>query len=94
MNNVQVTVIGREDCHLCHEAIELITTIAERFQNVFVQEVSLDEHKSWAGRYSEKIPVILIDNREHGYWRIDPEQFWISLVKRGAVTREESRSAE
>ncbi len=90
MNNVEVTVIGRQNCHLCHKALELITTILRHFQNVSVKEVSIDENETLARTYSEKIPVILINDQEHCFWHVDPEHFRKSLVKKGAVVRAES----
>ena len=90
MNNVEVTVIGRQNCHLCHEALELITTILQHFQNVSVKEVSVDENEALTRIYDEKIPVILINDQEHCFWHVDPEKFRNSLVKKGAVVRAES----
>tara|TARA_B100000902_G_C27038197_1_gene778007 strand:+ start:112 stop:387 length:276 start_codon:yes stop_codon:yes gene_type:complete len=90
MNYVEVTVIGRQNCHLCHEAIELIKPILQHFQNVSLKEVSVDENPALTRIYSEKIPVIFINDQEHCFWHIDPERFRKSLVKKGAVVRAES----
>ncbi len=38
-------------------------------------EVDVDADPMLRGEYSDRVPVILIDGREHGYWRVEEQRF-------------------
>ena len=89
MDNVQVTVIGREACHLCEEAIELIESVLPSYANVALEKRGVEEKPEWLEFYTDKVPVILIDGVEHGYWRVNEEIFRGALVQAGALHPQE-----
>ena len=79
---VNVTLIGKPGCHLCDDARLVVNTVLAEFKaahtgvNASVQ-VRLDEEdilqdESLFQKYSEEIPVLLINGKVHNYWRIDP----------------------
>ena len=79
---VNVTLIGKPGCHLCDDARLVVNTVLAEFKaahtgvNASVQ-VQLDEedilkNESLFQKYSEEIPVLLINGKVHNYWRIDP----------------------
>jgi len=35
----------------------------------------------WRGEYGDRVPVILIDGVEHGYWRVEEDRFRAALIR-------------
>lgn len=79
---VDITLIGKSGCHLCDEARVTVNAVvgAFRAENTGVArhiQVNLVEHdilvdeELW-NKYSEEVPVLLINGKVHNYWRIDP----------------------
>jgi glutaredoxin len=70
----KVTVYSRTGCHLCESAIEKIESIKSELN--FNLEVKLiDNNSELEKQYGEQIPVILIDDQPHDYWRVDLDRF-------------------
>ena len=69
-----VTVYSRTGCHLCEVAINLIESVKSKI--AFNLEVKLiDDNPELEKAYGEQVPVILIDQQPHDYWRVDLERF-------------------
>ena len=69
-----VTIYSRTGCHLCEVAINLIESV--KSNNAFDLEVKLiDGNPELEKAYGEQVPVILIDQQPHDYWRVDVERF-------------------
>ena len=70
----KVTVISRTGCHLCEIAIDKINSIKDQLK--FELEIKLiNDLPELEQEYGEQVPVIMIDNKIHDYWRIDIERF-------------------
>ena len=70
----KVTVYSRTGCHLCEIAIDLIKSVKQ--ENNFSLEIKLiDNNSELEKEYGEQVPVILIDEKVHDYWRVDLERF-------------------
>lgn len=79
---VNLTLIGKPGCHLCDAARLVVNTVAAEFKaahtgvnasvQVRVEELNILEDQGLFSKYSEEIPVLLIDGKVHNYWRIDP----------------------
>ncbi len=70
----KVTVISRIGCHLCEIAIDKINLVKEQLQ--FDLEIKLiNDLPELEKEYGEQVPVIMIDNKIHDYWRVDIERF-------------------
>ena len=70
----KVTVISRTGCHLCEIAIDKINLVKDQLK--FELEIKLiDDLPQLEQEYGEQVPVILIDNKIHDYWRVDIERF-------------------
>ena len=73
-------LIGKPGCHLCDDAREAIDRVLSDFHaanpaaQVVVEEKNILEDEALLQRYSEEIPVILIDGKMHNYWRVDEER--------------------
>ncbi len=70
----KVTVISRIGCHLCEIAIDKINLVKEQLQ--FDLEIKLiNDLPELEKEYGEQVPVIMIDNKIHDYWRVDIDRF-------------------
>ena len=70
----KVTVISRIGCHLCEIAIDKINLVKDQLK--FELEIKLiDDLPELEQEYGEQVPVIMIDDKIHDYWRVDIERF-------------------
>jgi glutaredoxin len=70
----KVTVISRNGCHLCEIAIDKINSVKDELK--FELEIKLiNDLPELEQEYGEQVPVIIIDNKIHDYWRVDIERF-------------------
>ena len=75
----KVTVYSRTGCHLCEIAIDRIKSTMGDLK--FKLEIKLiDADVKLQEEYGEQVPVILIEDKVHDYWRVDLERF-IKAVK-------------
>jgi len=69
----RLTLITRQHCHLCDEAKEAMARVAAATGEEWV-ELDIDADPRLQAEYWERVPVILLDGREHGYWRVEEER--------------------
>ena len=79
---IDLTLIGKSGCHLCDEARVTVNAVVGAFRAEYTGvarhiQVNLVEHdilvdEDLWNKYSEEVPVLLIDGKVHNYWRIDP----------------------
>ena len=79
---IDLTLIGKSGCHLCDEARVTVNAVVGAFRAEYTGvarhiQVNLVEHDILVGeelwnKYSEEVPVQLINGKIHNYWRIDP----------------------
>ncbi|MEY3855804.1 MAG: hypothetical protein RJA45_274 [Actinomycetota bacterium] len=77
---IELTLIGKPGCHLCDDAEAVVAEVLSEFGDAvsLTKQNILDDDALFA-RYSEEIPVLLIDGKVHNYWRIDPERLRSAL---------------
>ena len=69
-----VTVYSRSGCHLCEIAIDRINSVKKDYE--FSLEILLiDNNNELEKEFGEQVPVIMIDDAIHDYWRVDLERF-------------------
>jgi glutaredoxin len=66
----QVTLITRPGCHLCEEAERALRRLSAELGFGY-REVDVDGSPVLRDAYSDRVPVILLDGKEHGYWRVE-----------------------
>jgi glutaredoxin len=69
----RVTVVSRVNCHLCDVAKEAVARVAEQ-AGVGWSEVDVDSDPALLDEYSDLVPVILVDGKMHGYWRVEEDR--------------------
>lgn len=77
-----LTLIGKPDCHLCDVAREIVETVVADLpeDSVVVEERSILDDPALYALWWEKIPVVLIDDRLHGHWRVSPDRLRDALT--------------
>jgi glutaredoxin len=80
----RVTLITRVGCHLCAEAEGALRRLAAELGFDY-EEVDVDVDAARRDSYGDRVPVILIDGREHGYWRLEEQRFRKAIARWSAV---------
>ncbi|MCW2526780.1 MAG: glutaredoxin 2 [Pseudonocardiales bacterium] len=74
-----VTLMTRSGCHLCDDAHTAISALADEI--VFTWEtVDVDVSPDLQDQYGDRVPVVLVDGREHGYWRVETDRLRAALI--------------
>ena len=74
----RVTLITRDGCHLCADAERQLAALSDELGFELLL-LDVDADRARANEYSERVPVILIDGVEHGYWRLEEARFRAAL---------------
>jgi glutaredoxin len=75
----RVTLITRVGCHLCDDAATRLRTLSVELGFSY-DEVDVDADRDRRDTYSDRVPVILIDGNEHGYWRLEEARFRTAIA--------------
>ncbi len=76
-----LTLIGKDGCHLCDVAREVIETVVMDLPEdaVEIEELSILDDPALYEQWWEKIPVVLVDGELHAHWRVSPERLRAAL---------------
>ena len=83
MSPTRITLLTKPGCHLCDVAREVVDTVIAELPDaasVAVTERSILDDPALAGTYGEQIPVVLIDDDVHTFWRVDPVRLRAALT--------------
>jgi hypothetical protein len=69
----RLTLITRVGCHLCDVAKEAMDRVAAATGERWA-ELDVDADVELEKEYGDRVPVVLLDGREHGYWRVEEER--------------------
>jgi len=75
-----VTVVTRQGCHLCEVAEAEVERICGELA-VPWELTDVDADPELRAEYGERVPVILIDGAEHGYWRVEEDRLRAALAR-------------
>lgn len=76
----RVTLVTRVGCHLCDDAAAVLRGLSSELGFAY-DEVDVDADPARRAEYSDRVPVILIDGKEHGYWRVEEARFRKALAR-------------
>lgn len=80
MSGHQVTLLVRAGCHACGAAAEDVRRVcAELGVSWATEDVDADPDR--CAEYGDRVPVILIDGVEHGYWKVEEARFRAALSR-------------
>lgn len=66
----RLTLITRPGCHLCEVAKEAVDRVVATTGDRWV-EVDVTGDLELEREYGDRVPVVLLDGKEHGYWRVE-----------------------
>jgi len=78
-----VTLLGKPGCHLCDAAREVVTAVVAEVggaASITVDEVSILDDAALNERYWDEIPVVLVNDRVHTIWRVEPDRLRSALL--------------
>jgi glutaredoxin len=65
-----VELLSREGCHLCDDARRLVERVTAEAGLGFT-ETDVDTDPALRAEFGDLVPVVRVDGKEMGYWRID-----------------------
>jgi len=77
---IEVSIFSRSNCHLCEVALDVINEARNEFEFT-VTKILIDGSAELEEKYGEQVPVILINNEPHDFFRVDPVRFRLALSK-------------
>ncbi|HKE65964.1 MAG TPA: glutaredoxin family protein [Micromonosporaceae bacterium] len=76
----RITLFTRTGCHLCDVAKQALDRVAAASGAQWV-EVNVDGNVELEREYGERLPVVLLDGREHGYFRVEEDRLLRDLER-------------
>jgi glutaredoxin len=81
-----VTLYGREGCHLCDEARDMLLALRDSADGFELREVDIDADDELHARFLERIPVVEIDGEPVAELHVEPREMRAALAERGTGT--------
>ncbi len=75
----RVLVYTRDGCHLCEVAEADVARICGELGQGF-RSVDVDTDPELRAEYGDRVPVIMVDGREHGFWRVEEKRLRAALA--------------
>jgi glutaredoxin-like protein DUF836 len=78
----RVQLVTRAGCHLCADARDVVAAVCAELG---VGWAEVDLGAATAGdpvrfaRWTDAVPVVLVDGAEHDFWRVSPERLRAAL---------------
>ncbi|WP_433371007.1 glutaredoxin family protein [Actinoplanes sp. CA-142083] len=79
----RVTLISRDGCHLCADAEATLDRILPGQWT----RVDVDSDVELERDYGDRVPVVLLDGVEHGYWRVEEARLLRDLARQPGEPR-------
>ena len=77
---IEVRIYSRSNCHLCEVALGVLEQMRNEL-DFQITKILIDGNAELEKKYGEQVPVILINNEPHDFFRVDPERFRLALSK-------------
>ncbi|GLW83497.1 glutaredoxin family protein [Actinokineospora globicatena] len=75
----RVTVMTRQGCHACEVAESDVARVCADL-GVDWSAVDVDSDPELRAEYGDRVPVILVDDAEHGYWKVEEDRLRAALT--------------
>ncbi|SDX54558.1 Glutaredoxin-like domain [Modestobacter sp. DSM 44400] len=73
MSEARLQLLTRAGCHLCEVAAETVTRLGAE-AGLTPQLVDVDAEDELRTEYGDRVPVVLLDGREHSYFTVDVDR--------------------
>jgi len=75
----RVVLLSRPGCHLCDDARAVIERVCAELGVGWVER-DITASPDLLERYWEQIPVVLVDDAQHDFWRVDEDRLRRALL--------------
>jgi glutaredoxin len=73
MPDARLQLLTRAGCHLCVVAAETVTRLGAE-AGLTPELVDVDADDELRAEYGDRVPVVLLDGREHSYFTVDVDR--------------------
>jgi glutaredoxin len=83
----ELTLITRQGCHLCEEASNDLARLVARFSALYpdkpyaVEVLDVDSDPALQSKYSEEVPVLLLNGKQVSFFKIDVDRVLALMEK-------------
>ena len=70
---MRLALVTRPGCHLCDVAKEAMDRVAAQVGETWT-EIDVTSDVELERDYGDRLPVVLLDGKEHGYWRVEEDR--------------------
>jgi glutaredoxin len=78
-SDARLTLITRPGCHLCEDAKAALDRVVAVTGDKWVEKDVTGDVEAERD-YGDRLPVVLLDGKEHGYWRVEEERLLRDLT--------------
>jgi len=82
---IKLELVIRQGCHLCDEAQDALAGVIARFSiehpnvSYTVETVDIDQNPELLAKYSEEVPVLLLNDEQIAFFRIEADRVLAKL---------------
>lgn len=83
---IRLTLITRNSCHLCVDAEAALARVLGRLGaerpdlGYSVETLDVDQHPELLAKYSDEVPVLLLNDKQIAFWRLDEDRVFERLA--------------
>ena len=78
-SDARLTLITRPACHLCEDAKAALDRVVGVTGDRWVEK-DVTGDLELERDYGDRLPVVLLDGKEHGYWRVEEDRLLRDLT--------------
>ncbi|BBZ10661.1 hypothetical protein MBRA_08560 [Mycobacterium branderi] len=86
MDRPQVQLLTRDGCSICERAYSQLAALAAELgfdlSATDVDAAAAAGNPALRAEFGDRLPVVLLDGREHSYWEVDEERLRADLAAR------------
>ena len=71
--SAKLVLLTRSDCHLCHDASELLSRVVPE-HDVLLEVLDVDSKQELERLYGDEVPVLLVNGKKASKFRLDERQ--------------------
>jgi hypothetical protein len=78
-------MVSRSGCHLCDVAEDALARVIGRFSAEYpdvgylIERLDVDSDPELLAKYSDEVPVLLLNGRQLAFWRIDEDRVYAAM---------------
>ncbi|MFF5178605.1 glutaredoxin family protein [Micromonospora sp. NPDC000316] len=78
-SDARLALITRPGCHLCDDAKAALDRVVAVTGDKWV-EWDVSDNQDLEREYGDRLPVVMLDGKEHGYWRVEEDRLLRDLT--------------